>query len=781
MNYQIQAAITAGAQPAVVTYDDVKGIFTLKCVTCHPAGNPLDLTVWPFKSTKYPAPADTVREALARIRDDNRPMPPVPGVRLTADQVQELESWLDGGLLEKQPAGGADLTFAQTISVKLKWNAAGSQTPNEIVFHWNDQARFEGALVGLVVGSTIDATLAILGEDGATLSEKVYSALPVLAAGDFPFTINVSDATVRAHVVDRVAPAPGGAGVVAAAAVEMQTFGVTWQKATDQLSGADQLSYAVFVSETPGLATIDALNAGARKVLDFTPNIFTQTITGLQPGVKYYVTVVVKDAGGNVSLYKELAQEAARDKTPPAVTTPQVQVTLLSDQQAKLVWTAAADNLSPKEKLKYSVYSANANVIATPATAEQNGNLAAPGALNKLTMTLGGMVPSTAYYINVVVEDENGNKAAYATVKVTTKAATANLTGAQYAKQCADRLGSFKPANCFDGQIVPITVNGTEMVPNMTAAQAQQFFFGTGTSQQKCDKPPLLGLDNQGHCIPYTRIQRVKSYRKDGSVHPDVDSILLCRRYFGRVGKWAFEGQQIDGSVWPKFEDIAILQHNRVTGETCYFQMLMPAHASKDGRRVPPPTEVQLPPGAPAYAEPASTFWISPQDTAAKNCNNCHDSDIWIHSPYIDQAHLPDGKQFVFSGVEGGGKYSAIGATSFDLWVKPFKVASKVTTDTNGKSCTTCHVIGTLNTCNEWVKQSVGRLLAPNGSTKQASDFHFRFWMPPDEPGLTSQQTFISSGYERAAQRLLDCCANPQSAECEIKPNMTTPPAYSLD
>ena len=209
--------------------------------------------------------------------------------------------------------------------------------------------------------------------------------------------------------------------------------------------------------------------------------------------------------------------------------------------------------------------------------------------------------------------------------------------------------------------------------------------------------------------------------------------------------------------------------------------MLKPNYVPMDGRRVPPPTEDSLPAGSPGYAVAASQFWLTPQSAADKKCNRCHDADPWMHSPYVDQVRNADGRPLVPSGAFGGGesgRYSMIGSRAFNKWERSLAIAGTNLSDTYGKSCTSCHNVGSLNDCAAWARQAAGTALNANLSlTGQA--FAHRYWMPPGAPAITSLAVWQSSGFQRAAERLLACCDQPNQAGCSKTPIMTPPPPFA--
>ncbi|MCL2041536.1 MAG: autotransporter-associated beta strand repeat-containing protein [Bacteroidales bacterium] len=86
-----------------------------------------------------------------------------------------------------------------------------------------------------------------------------------------------------------------------------------------------------------------------------------------------------------------------------------------------LSWSAATDNQTPQDNLRYYVYQSSSNNIATVANCEANGTLLnAGGTVNITGYDVTGLTPKTTYYFNVVVADMANNKAAYTTKELTT-------------------------------------------------------------------------------------------------------------------------------------------------------------------------------------------------------------------------------------------------------------------------------------------------------------------------------------------------------------------------
>jgi hypothetical protein len=116
----------------------------------------------------------------------------------------------------------------------------------------------------------------------------------------------------------------------------------------------------------------------------------------------------------------------------------------------------------------------------------------------------------------------------------------------EYGKICAERLGPIPPFSCLDDElfkVMPITQtnNGQTIEPDKAVAN--------------CDNPIYLPTGT-GFCKPWARIGRIKT-------GPDTRAAIVCRRY------WSPDYPPIQGKDDPVFNDVAIIQHNSRTGETC--------------------------------------------------------------------------------------------------------------------------------------------------------------------------------------------------------------------
>jgi hypothetical protein len=132
-------------------------------------------------------------------------------------------------------------------------------------------------------------------------------------------------------------------------------------------------------------------------------------------------------------------------------------------------------------------------------------------------------------------------------------------------------MGKIPAFDCTQGTKIPITVNG------QSVSDAQ--------SGEDCDHPIQLGLGGGSQCVPNARFLRLPTG------FSDVETVAICRKY----------EQDDNGPNDVHFTDIAIIQHNRHSGNTCFFQSKLEEHL--DGSHAPSP---QAPPTV------SSKFWLGP-------------------------------------------------------------------------------------------------------------------------------------------------------------------------
>jgi hypothetical protein len=267
-----------------------------------------------------------------------------------------------------------------------------------------------------------------------------------------------------------------------------------------------------------------------------------------------------------------------------------------------------------------------------------------------------------------------------------------------YAQQCAAEMGTIPEFNCMEGEIIPITVNGSAV----------------SAAVPTCDKPVQLGGVGSSGCVPFTRFLRLNTGK------PHVETVAVCRKYV----------EDDNGPNDTTFSDIAMIQHNRATGNTCYYQS--PILAGLDGTTVPSPQ---------SNSATASQYWLEPATNGPGNihCTSCHDADPFIWSQYIDQ-------------VADTTKWNACGKwnSNFqDAFGEPVSVLRPA-----GNACMSCHHRFGSETC------ASGDSGDKRVTVQEVASKH---WMPIGFGG--SDDAWIAS-WQAAVDDVFDCCANPSQAKC---------------
>ena len=290
-----------------------------------------------------------------------------------------------------------------------------------------------------------------------------------------------------------------------------------------------------------------------------------------------------------------------------------------------------------------------------------------------------------------------------------------------YGRRCAQEIAFLPPINCLEGEIIPVTVNGKE--PK------------SYPKNLKCDRPSMQDLKGKAdsQCVPYSRVLKLPLQ------DPDTIAVAFCRRYKER---------EKDS---PLFDDISIILHRKSSGATCFFQSTDDRTKALDGTRVPPPHE--LPIETPLGEEVAAKFWLPPEKVALRRCHQCHDSDPFIHSPYISQtSQIPSHPK---------GAYKIVGK-EFSDWPIVYGV------DTKDKNlCTSCHRMGHQYSCNEYAPYSTGDKPIL-GQHKGFKSFPKAHWMPPN-PEETSLKQW-QERYLRDILQIQSCCKNPDQDFCRVTP-----------
>lgn len=277
-----------------------------------------------------------------------------------------------------------------------------------------------------------------------------------------------------------------------------------------------------------------------------------------------------------------------------------------------------------------------------------------------------------------------------------------------YAQKCDEAIGVTVPDfNCDSGTLVPTT------------------HFANG----KCDRPNVLNST----CDPGSRFQVLAN-------NADAYVVAHCRK----KGHEEFDGL---------YSDIAVIQHNRKNGATCFYQSPAPQRLGNLDGRVKAPSK-----GTSAWP------WHTPAETAEIGCAGCHDNGPLIRSPYLTQItgpnKLPGAGDSLFNRNE---PYFFVGE-DFASW-KAYKV------EVAGNTCNGCHRMGVNNVLSGMgTALDLGiRATAQQQTAKNPHSHDSPIWMLPG-------QIFYSQVIADAAQAIKNCAlllnesSLPNSPSCKITP-----------
>jgi len=193
-------------------------------------------------------------------------------------------------------------------------------------------------------------------------------------------------------------------------------FRVSWNPAWDNWTDPEDLEYkVVYAFEPDEIDSIEKVEAGAGTVAaDWTPNMTTVLITGLEQGVQYWVVVFVRDAYHLVSMYNPGSQVVPDTMAPTTAGT--VVINGVRDNGFTVSWAPATDNATPEDLIEYRmVVSPNPAEIDTPQKVSDlmGWQVIVDWETMQLTADVHGLASGIKYYVAVVARDGGGNMTMY--------------------------------------------------------------------------------------------------------------------------------------------------------------------------------------------------------------------------------------------------------------------------------------------------------------------------------------------------------------------------------
>jgi hypothetical protein len=86
--------------------------------------------------------------------------------------------------------------------------------------------------------------------------------------------------------------------------VSFDSASISWEPAEDDVTPPDRLQYKVIYSTNRDIDNVkDAENNGQTSI-EWTANITSHRVSGLEPSTTYYIVTLVRDEAGNTSLYE---------------------------------------------------------------------------------------------------------------------------------------------------------------------------------------------------------------------------------------------------------------------------------------------------------------------------------------------------------------------------------------------------------------------------------------------------------------------------------------------
>lgn len=299
---------------------------------------------------------------------------------------------------------------------------------------------------------------------------------------------------------------------------------------------------------------------------------------------------------------------------------------------------------------------------------------------------------------------------------------------AAYARECDAAIGVTVPD--FD---VDSPLGTTVPTDHLTPANA---IYPDGT----CDRPNVLN----GKCDHGSRFQ-VLVNTADAFVVAHARKMGLPQGQYG---------------------DVAVIQHNKNNGATCFYQGALDGFGLSHDHNVK----------APSKGVGASVFWMTPSQIAGSDfpCGSCHDNGPIIRSPYLAQItgpnQLPGAGDVTFN--SDGQPYSFVGS-DFASW-KAYKV------EVSGNPCNGCHRMGVNNLANTGTVRGKGTALdlsikatadSGSGDEQENKNRHSAaspIWMLPGQ--ITFQQSIFDAAgaIQRCAQQFRSGLPLPNLPSCKI-------------
>ena len=290
---------------------------------------------------------------------------------------------------------------------------------------------------------------------------------------------------------------------------------------------------------------------------------------------------------------------------------------------------------------------------------------------------------------------------------------------------------------------------------------------------KKCDQaigvtvPDFIVDSNMGTTVPTEHLTPANATYPDGTcdrpnvLNGECDHGSRFRVLVNTADAYVVAHARKQGLPKGQYGDVAVIQHNKVNGATCFYQgALEEFHLSHDG-------DVKAP--SKGVGNPA--FWMTPSQIVNSKfpCVSCHDNGPIIRSPYLAQItgpnRLPGAGDNTFN--KDPQPYSFVGS-DFASW-KAYKV------EVSGNTCKRCHRMGVNNVSNTGEVPNNGTALdlgikatAPSQARKHPHSATSPIWMTPGQ--ITFKQTTADAALaiKECAEEFKTGSPLPNSSKCKI-------------
>jgi len=241
------------------------------------------------------------------FRNDN--ISPAPGKKISVTQKTPqniVVSWDASSDYETQQK---NLQYKLVYSARNNINTVESADKNGTVIMGWTPGTLSRQVKGLLASGNYYFTVLVRDEAGnmaVYIPQSLSAPDPNLPAANM---VMRDEAANKAMFPQRKQPAhdantPQVESGLTVSDISFDSVTVSWEPADDDLTAPDRLQYKVIYSINRDIDNVkDAENNGQTSI-EWTANITTHSVSGLEPSTTYYIVTLVRDEAGNTALYE---------------------------------------------------------------------------------------------------------------------------------------------------------------------------------------------------------------------------------------------------------------------------------------------------------------------------------------------------------------------------------------------------------------------------------------------------------------------------------------------